>query len=127
MPRLAIVGSAANSLAALTQLQHLQLHRIHNVAFTAIGSLTQLTHLHLHRLQFIERTDRQTMQQLLGVLAGLQQLRHLHIKCISLRDPEATQWTALVASTQLTYLCCKGVDWQPGDCVSKKQSSLVVS
>jgi hypothetical protein len=123
MPHLAIVGSAANSLAALTQLQHLQLRRIRDWAPTAIGSLTQLTFLHLHRLQFIERarTDDQTMQQLLGVLAGLQQLRHLHFKCISLRDAEAEpamRWAALVASTQLTYLCFKGVDWPPGDCVS---------
>jgi hypothetical protein len=117
MPHLEVTGSAADSLAALTQLQHLQLQRINDLKLAAIGGLTQLTHLHLEELP---RTTEQTLQQLLLLLAGLQQLRHLHVSLL-LRNAEAVpapQWTALVASTQLTYLHFTGASWQPGDCAT---------
>jgi hypothetical protein len=115
MRDLFIEGSAANSLAALTQLQHLQLQRIGGLAPTALGSLTQLTHLHLQELR---RTPEQD-QQLLPALARLQQLRHLHAWLWDNDVPEtAAQWTALVASTQLTYLSFTGVGWQPGECAT---------
>jgi hypothetical protein len=75
MTDLEVTGSAATSLASLTQLQHLQLHGIGDLALTAIAGLTQLTHLDLYRLP----TNDQTLKQLLSVLARLQQLRHLHL------------------------------------------------
>jgi hypothetical protein len=115
MPDVEITGSAAHSLAALRQLQHLQLHAIEDLTPTALRSLTQLTHLHLQGLQRISDQD---LQQLLLELAGLQQLRHLHAwlwdDCTA---QPAAQWTGLVASLKLTYLSFDGVGWQPGDFV----------
>jgi hypothetical protein len=86
-------------------------------------ALTQLTHLHLQRLQWTEWTHNQTMQllqQLLTALAGLQQLQHLHA-WLPQYNPEAEaamQWTALVASTQLTLLNFAGVELRPGNHVT---------
>jgi hypothetical protein len=83
----------------------------------------QLTHLHLQGLQWAKRTGDQTLQllqQLLSVLAGLQQLRHLHawLPRYNPQAEPAMQWTALVASTQLTLLNFAGVDLRPGDYVT---------
>ncbi|KAF6257754.1 hypothetical protein COO60DRAFT_1522041 [Scenedesmus sp. NREL 46B-D3] len=56
-------------------------------------------------MQGLERTASQPMQRLLVVLAGMCQLRHLHLS-LFLSNPRevATQWDALAASTQLTHL-----------------------
>jgi hypothetical protein len=122
MWHLHIMGSAADCLAALTRLQHLQLQGIGDVSLTAIGALTQLTHLHLQRLHWKRDQAMQLLQQLLSALAGLQQLRHLHaslaVYLLNRASEPAMQWTALVASTQLTYLHLTGVDWRPGDCAT---------
>jgi hypothetical protein len=65
----------------------------------------------------------QLLQQLLSLLGGLRQLRHLQA-CLSqygaAADP-VMQWTALVASTQLTLLWFSCVDVRPGECVTSKR------
>jgi hypothetical protein len=80
--------------------------------------MPQLTHLHLEGFEkSLESTSSaQAVQQLLVVLDGMLQLKLLHIdvRLVGVRD--ATLWSALVASTQLTYLNYDGPSPPSGAC-----------
>jgi hypothetical protein len=113
---LAMTGSSCSHLAALSQLLHLKLQQIRGVELTALATLSQLTHLHL---QGSKKEADQPLQPLMAVVAGLQQLLHLHLSVTNYAPSDLTvepltQWAALVAITQLTYLHYDGTAWQHG-------------
>jgi hypothetical protein len=118
MKELVITGSHADGIAKLTQLRHLQLQEIGGVELAVLGNMPQLTHLHL---QGFEKSASsilvaQPMQQLLLALGGMRQLQHLHLAASLVGVQDATCWTALVVSTQLTYLNYDGPAWPYGAC-----------
>jgi hypothetical protein len=108
-----IGNAAADRLAALQQLRHLQLHDIGGVEVSALGGLTQLTHLHL---QGLDKMVGQRALRLLNALSGMLQLQHLHLSAALSEGDVATGWAALTATTQLTYLCYDRPAWHYGKC-----------
>jgi hypothetical protein len=113
MKELVITSSDAAGLEALSQLWHLQLQDIGGVEVSALGSMMQLTYLQLQGLE--KSASSQSMQQLLAALDVMQQLQHLDVSAKFAGCDAATNWAALVASTQLTLLCYEGPVWHYGE------------
>jgi hypothetical protein len=115
MKDLVLAASDADGLGKLKQLRHLQLHEIGGVELAVLNFMPQLTHLHLQGFQKSAASDvAQLMQHLLMAVGGLQQLQHLHLAARLAEVQDAAGLTALVASTQLTYLNYDGPPWPHG-------------